>query len=502
MPTTQPLPKCLENSPCSNVPETQPKSKAPWLLSFYQPPQHIGKIFEKLILARLTDFCNENSIVPDDHSEALIVSTNRVDHLTAQLNLQRANQKDNDYCSSSDLPDDPENNLKTQTPRSQKNKLSNRTIRCTKKMRLENPLLLETTNRFDALTNVVTDADMVDQDHNAQPENGPTSQVSDNIEQTNKKSYVPPIFIDEPRNSAGLLSKFSEITKTKIMGRFLPNNRLKVFPPNADAHRVIQRQIVNDKLQAHTFELSDEKKLKVVIRGLPADHPIDDILHEIKQLGYLKVSVEPLRRKQTPAQCYNCQEFYHHSRLCTRKARCLKCGDSHPTNSCNKPKDTPAKYCLCGGPHTANYSQCPKNPAMRRTFQAAPSDGWNNANASPDSKFNSLNIVPWNAGGVRHKFKELKYFILDWAPDVIAIQETHLRPFDNFKIPNYSSYRTDRLTHKGGGTAILIKNSIPHHPTPISSTSFENTGISIDLSNGLHITIASIYRPPWQNQHL
>ncbi|KAF8789717.1 Nucleic-acid-binding protein transposon like protein [Argiope bruennichi] len=97
--------------------------------------------------------------------------------------------------------------------------------------------------------------------------------------------------------------------------------------------------------------------------------------------GYLKVSVEPLRRKQTPAQCYNCQEFYHHSRLCTRKARCLKYGDSHSTNNCTKPKDTPAKCCLCGGPHTANHSQCPKNPAMRRTFQAAPSDGWNNANA-------------------------------------------------------------------------------------------------------------------------
>ncbi|KAF8788678.1 Nucleic-acid-binding protein transposon like protein [Argiope bruennichi] len=507
-------------------------------------------------------------------SEALIISTNRVDHLTAQLNLQRANQKDNDSCSGSDLSDDPENNLKSQAPRSQKNKLSNRTIRYSKKMRQEKPSLLETTNYFDALSNNAADADMVDQDHNAQTDNGPTSQVSDNIEETNKKSYVPPIFIDELKNSDGLLSKFSEITKTKIMGRFLPNNRLKIFPPNADAHRAIQRQIVNDKLQAHTFELSDEKKLKVVIRGLPADHPIDDILHEINQLGldpelchplrhrktntlmplslvtlpkneaskalfnltnigYLKVSVEPLRRKQTPAQCYNCQEFFHHSRLCTRKARCLKCGDSHPTNSCTKPKDTPAKCCLCGGPHTANYSQCPKNIAFRRTFQAAPSDGWNNASAlarvkenfptqqpvattkspivQPQMEQPQVNSQPITVNQItnlmnnflsqmsallKHKYKELKYFILDWAPDVIAIQETHLRPSDNLKIPNYTSYRTDRLTHKGGGTAILIKNSIPHHPTQISSTSFENTAISIDLPNGLHITLASIYRPP------
>ncbi|KAF8789716.1 putative RNA-directed DNA polymerase like protein [Argiope bruennichi] len=68
-----------------------------------------------------------------------------------------------------------------------------------------------------------------------------------------------------------------------------------------------------------------------------------------------------------------------------------------------------------------------------------------------------------------------------------------------FVLPTTSKFQTtpaDRLTHKSGGTAILIKNSLPHHPTPISSTSFENTSISIDLPNGFHITLASIYRPP------
>ncbi|GBO42031.1 putative RNA-directed DNA polymerase from transposon X-element [Araneus ventricosus] len=62
--------------------------------------------------------------------------------------------------------------------------------------------------------------------------------------------------------------------------------------------------------------------------------------------------------------------------------------------------------------------------------------------------------------------------------------------------PNYSSYRTDRLTHRGGGTAILTRNSIDHHPTPIASTTFENTTIEIHLPEGTPITISSIYRPP------
>ncbi|GBM42847.1 putative RNA-directed DNA polymerase from transposon X-element [Araneus ventricosus] len=91
---------------------------------------------------------------------------------------------------------------------------------------------------------------------------------------------------------------------------------------------------------------------------------------------------------------------------------------------------------------------------------------------------------------------QLKYFLLDWKPDILALQETHLNPGDRLKFPNYSSYRTDRLTHRGGGTAILIRNSIDHHPTPIASTTYENTTIEIHLLDSTPITISSIYRPP------
>ncbi|GBN39168.1 putative RNA-directed DNA polymerase from transposon X-element, partial [Araneus ventricosus] len=81
-------------------------------------------------------------------------------------------------------------------------------------------------------------------------------------------------------------------------------------------------------------------------------------------------------------------------------------------------------------------------------------------------------------------------------PDIIALQETHLNPCDKLKIPNYTPYRTDRTTHRGGGTALLVKNSIDHHPTPIASTSFENTTVILDLPNNNNISITSIYRPP------
>ncbi|GBO42843.1 hypothetical protein AVEN_27510-1 [Araneus ventricosus] len=85
---------------------------------------------------------------------------------------------------------------------------------------------------------------------------------------------------------------------------------------------------------------------------------------------------------------------------------------------------------------------------------------------------------------------------LEWKSDVIAIQETHLNPGDKLKFVNYTTYRTDRLTHRGGRTALFIRNSIDHYPTPIASDSSENTTIAIILPNSQQITVYSNYRPP------
>ncbi|GBM35215.1 hypothetical protein AVEN_175819-1 [Araneus ventricosus] len=54
---------------------------------------------------------------------------------------------------------------------------------------------------------------------------------------------------------------------------------------------------------------------------------------------------------------------------------------------------------------------------------------------------------------------------------------------------------TDRTTHRGGGTAFLVKNSIDRHPTPIASSSFENTTTAIHLPDNSCITEAKINRP-------
>ncbi|GFW30186.1 RNA-directed DNA polymerase from mobile element jockey [Trichonephila clavipes] len=106
-----------------------------------------------------------------------------------------------------------------------------------------------------------------------------------------------------------------------------------------------------------------------------------------------------------------------------------------------------------------------------------------------------LHIVSLNADGIQRKIEELENYINDNSPDIIALQETNLRPCIDLNIPKYSTHRNDRLTHRGGGTAILVKNSIAHHVINIYTTVVNITAIEIEGPTN-NITVCSLYRSP------
>ncbi|GFU03216.1 probable RNA-directed DNA polymerase from transposon X-element [Trichonephila clavipes] len=90
---------------------------------------------------------------------------------------------------------------------------------------------------------------------------------------------------------------------------------------------------------------------------------------------------------------------------------------------------------------------------------------------------------------------ELTAYIADEDHDVVALQETFLRPSLDLNIANYTTHRCDRLTHRGGGTAVLVKRSIPHHSIKINTRTVESTTIVIE-SQPNNSTICSLYNPP------
>ncbi|GFV85320.1 putative RNA-directed DNA polymerase from transposon X-element [Trichonephila clavipes] len=92
-----------------------------------------------------------------------------------------------------------------------------------------------------------------------------------------------------------------------------------------------------------------------------------------------------------------------------------------------------------------------------------------------------------------------------YSPDVILVQETHLRPKHNININNYKHYRNDRIVEGQayGGTLILIKKSIPpsHTPTP-QLYHVEATLVTLNSPNLDPIIITSIYIPPHSDSYL
>ncbi|GFW41201.1 putative RNA-directed DNA polymerase from transposon X-element [Trichonephila clavipes] len=110
-----------------------------------------------------------------------------------------------------------------------------------------------------------------------------------------------------------------------------------------------------------------------------------------------------------------------------------------------------------------------------------------------------LSLCSWNANGLLKRRIELRIFIEKHSPDIILIQETHLRPSHSFNIANYRCYRNDRITEDraAGGTLVLIKNNIKHYhlPTP-PLQAIEATIVIINLPNPNPISIVSCYIPP------
>ena len=69
-----------------------------------------------------------------------------------------------------------------------------------------------------------------------------------------------------------------------------------------------------------------------------------------------------------------------------------------------------------------------------------------------------MNIVFWNCQGLRPKRKELHNYILENQIDILALNETFLKPKFKFHLPGYDIYKNDK-----GGVAILVKR---HHYKP------------------------------------
>lgn len=100
------------------------------------------------------------------------------------------------------------------------------------------------------------------------------------------------------------------------------------------------------------------KPLQVVVITFNSNSDLVKIFTSNLVIAGKKITVQAYRNKRNiPTRCYNCQEFGHIARLCTKETFCENCGESRCVNSscCRK-----AKKCFnCQGNHSAADPSCP-----------------------------------------------------------------------------------------------------------------------------------------------
>ena len=118
---------------------------------------------------------------------------------------------------------------------------------------------------------------------------------------------------------------------------------------------------------------------------------------------------------------------------------------------------------------------------------------------------NPISFFYSNVRSLLPKADLLSNYISLYCPTVIALTETWLEssiPSSFFCPANYVPYRRDRSCKRGGGSVILVKDTLISKPLEIYSTgaeresSIDAVAVGLLLDDGRGLGILCIYRPP------
>lgn len=231
------------------------------------------------------------------------------------------------------------------------------------------------------------------------------------VSQSKPKYKVPPIYLREKEKwlSASSLLKNNNIHPLKSQ---TTRKGIRIEPESDADYRKI-RKLFEKNYQSFTYDLTSEKTLKVVLRGIITQITPEEVADDLEGKGYttkkvsrmngknsqpaplvlvqigkefksifnlkeccgLKITVESLKRRGDTVQCHKCQEFGHVQRNCFLPQKCMKCGEGHSTHLCEKPKTTLPKCANCQGSHLSTWLKCPtnpNNPENKKKFIPAP----------------------------------------------------------------------------------------------------------------------------------
>jgi exonuclease III len=93
-----------------------------------------------------------------------------------------------------------------------------------------------------------------------------------------------------------------------------------------------------------------------------------------------------------------------------------------------------------------------------------------------------LKVIAFNANGIRRQAYKVTKQWQELKINVALFSETRLKPHGSFYIPNYDIHRGDREDGHKGGTAVAVREDIPHACVRLPSfLPIEGTGVCIPI---------------------
>lgn len=123
----------------------------------------------------------------------------------------------------------------------------------------------------------------------------------------------------------------------------------------------------------------------------------------------------------------------------------------------------------------------------------------------PNRKSNPINLFYSNVRSLLPKANLLENYVSIYSPSIVALTETWLEPTipsSLFSPTSYVSYRRDRVSKRGGGSLILVNDSLISKPLDIypasteTESSIDAVAASLSLRGGKTLGVLCIYRPP------
>ncbi|GBP87585.1 Probable RNA-directed DNA polymerase from transposon BS [Eumeta japonica] len=177
----------------------------------------------------------------------------------------------------------------------------------------------------------------------------------------------PPIYLLKGSNFVKISADCTRLRINYSKATRVAEDKIKITVPDVETFRSLNKYLIENKIQFHTYALEEERKLKVVIRGVPEDICTDDIKSDLVNQGFPVVAVYRITRRDgsstglilavlpktdearaisrnlskvcglsgirveaphkrgVPSQCHRCQRYGHASANCHVQPRCVKC---------------------------------------------------------------------------------------------------------------------------------------------------------------------------------